>query len=161
VDTRITAYAQPEPLTGKRFVLQGPDPRHTGGDPSWPVYARIVTRALEAKGFVLVESSPDLLIQVTYSVGDTGITNITSTSVISSTLRTIQLEAIDATSHAVGGPKVVWSVRARSRGTEDDLEKVFPFIVAAMEDYIGATAPQEVSVSKYDNDKEASRLQKP
>jgi hypothetical protein len=161
VDTRIAAYAQSESFPGKRFVLQGPDPSHAGGDPSWPVYAGIVTRALEARGFVLVDSSPDLFIQVTYTVGDSGITNIASNSVISSTLRTVQLEATDAVSQAAGRPKVVWSVRARSRGTDDDLEKVFPFIVAAMEDYIGANAPHEVIVSKYGNDKEVSRLQKP
>ena len=36
VDVGITAYAQSELPPGKQFVLQGPDPRYPGGDPSWP-----------------------------------------------------------------------------------------------------------------------------
>ena len=63
VDVGITAYAHSEPPPGKQFVLQGPDPRYPGGDPSWPAYARILTKALEAKGFVPVASSPDLIIR--------------------------------------------------------------------------------------------------
>lgn len=60
VDVGITSYAQSELPPGKQFVLQGPDPRYPGGDPSWPAYARILTRALEAKGFVHAASSPGL-----------------------------------------------------------------------------------------------------
>src|SRR5712675_201054 len=62
VDTAISAYAQQELGAKKRFVLQGPDPRLPGGDPAWPTYAKILTRALEAKGFVPDAGSPDLII---------------------------------------------------------------------------------------------------
>lgn len=205
VHTGITAYAQSEGTPGKRFLLQGPDPRQPGGDPSWPTYARILTLALEAKGFVSDPSAPDLVIRVTYRVGDTQVwTTTTSTPIMgttgvdtqttvtpnpdpagppiitttstpvtgvvgttessstsSSSMRIIQLEAIDATSYASGKPAVVWSVRARSRGAEDDLAKVFPVMVASMEDYFGANAAQEIDVSKYNSDPEPSRLRQP
>jgi len=172
VDVGITAYAQSELPPGKQFVLQGPDPRYPGGDPSWPAYARILTKALEAKGFVPVASSPDLIIRVTYRVGDT-LTSVSttttptkggstdSTSVSTTNLRTIQIEALDATSAAAGKQTVVWSIHARSRGTEDGLAKVFPVMVAAMEGYVGVTAEQEVKVSKYDSDPEVVRLTQP
>ncbi len=172
VDVGITAYAQSELPPGKQFVLQGPDPRYPGGDPSWPAYARILTKALEAKGFVPVASSPDLIIRVTYRVGDT-LTSVSttttptkdgstdSTSVSTTNLRTIQIEALDAASAAAGKQTVVWSIHARSRGTEDGLAKVFPVMVAAMEGYVGVTAEQEVKVSKYDSDPEVVRLTQP
>lgn len=169
VDVGITAYAQSEPRSGKQFVLQGPDPRYPGGDPSWPVYARILTKALEAKGFVPVTSSPDLIIRVSYQVGDT-LTSVSttttptkdghtdSTTVSTTNLRTIRIEALDAASAAGGKPTVAWSIHAQSRGTGDSLAKVFPVMVAAMEGYVGVTAEQEVKVSKYDSDPEVIRL---
>lgn len=172
VDVGITAYAQSELPPGKQFVLQGPDPRYPGGDPSWPAYARILTRALEAKGFTPAASSPDLIIRVTYRVGDT-LTSVSttttptkdgstdSTTVSTTNLRTIQIEALDAASAASGKPTVVWSVHAQSRGTGDDLAKVFPVMVAAMESCVGVTAEQEVKVSKYDSDPEVVRLKEP
>jgi hypothetical protein len=173
VDVGITAYAQSEAPPGKRFVLQGPDPRYPGGDPSWPAYARILTKALEAKGFEPVASSPDLIIRVSYRVGDT-LTSVSttttptkdggstdSTTVSTTNLRTIQIEALDAASSTAGTPAVVWSIRAQSRGTGDSLAKVFPVMVAAMEGYVGATAEQEVKVSKYDSDPEVVRLTQP
>jgi len=172
VDIGITAYAQSDLPPGKQFVLQGPDPRYPGGDPSWPAYARILTKALEAKGLVPVASSPDLIIRVTYRVGDT-LTSVSttttptkdgstdSTSVSTTNLRTIQIEALDAGSAASGKPTVVWSIRAQSRGSGDDLAKVFPVMVAAMESYVGVTAEQEVKVSKYDSDPEVVRLKEP
>jgi hypothetical protein len=172
VDVSITAYAQSELPPGKQFVLQGPDPRYPGGDPSWPAYARILTKALEAKGFVPAASSPDLIIRVTYRVGDTltSVSTMTtptkdgstdSTSVSTTNLRTIQIEALDAASAASGKPTVVWSIHAQSRGSGDGLAKVFPVMVAAMESYVGVTAEQEVKVSKYDNDPEVVRLTEP
>lgn len=205
VHTGVTAYAQSEVVGGKRFVLQGPDPRQPGGDPSWPTYSRILTRALEAKGFVSDSSSPDLVIRVSYRVGDTQVwTTTTSTPIIgttgvdtqttvtpnpipdgppivtttstpvtgvvgttessstsSSSMRIIQLEAIDAASYASGKPTVAWSIRARSRGAEDDLAKVFPVMVASMENYFGANAAAEIDVPLYQNDPEPSRLSKP
>jgi hypothetical protein len=172
VDVGITAYAQSELPPGKQFVLQGPDPRYPGGDPSWPAYARILTKALEAKGFVPAASSPDLIIRVTYRVGDTltSVSTMTtptkdgstdSTSVSTTNLRTIQIEALDAASAASGKPTVVWSIHAQSRGSGDGLAKVFPVMVAAMESYVGVTAEQEVKVSKYDSDPEVVRLTEP
>jgi len=169
VDVGITAYAQSDPPPGKQFVLQGPDPRYPGGDPSWPAYARILTKALEAEGLVPVASSPDLIIRVSYRVGDT-LTSVSTTTtppsthpttVLTTNLRTIQIEALDAASAASGNPTVVWSVHAQSRGTGDDLAKVFPVMVVAMESYVGVTAEQEVKVSKYDSDPEVVRLTQP
>lgn len=172
VDIGITAYAQPELPPGKQFVLQGPDPRSPGGDPSWPAYERILTKALEAKGFAPSASSPDLIIRVSYRVGDT-LTSVSttttptkdgstdSTNVSTTNLRTIQIEALDAASVASGKPAVVWSIHAQSRGSGDGLAKVFPVMVAAMESYIGVTAEQEVKVSKYDSDPEVVRLKAP
>ena len=169
VDVGITAYAQSDPPPGKQFVLQGPDPRYPGGDPSWPAYARILTKALEAEGLVPVASSPDLIIRVSYRVGDT-LTSVSTTTtppsthpttVLTTNLRTIQIEALDAASAVAGRPTVVWSVHAQSRGTGDDLAKVFPVMVAAMEGYVGVTAEQEVKVSKYDSDPEVVRLTQP
>ncbi len=167
VDVGITAYAQSELPPGKQFVLQGPDPRYPGGD-----HERILTKALEAKGFVPVASSPDLIIRVTYRIGDTLMSVSTtttpakggsagSTSVSTTNLRTIQIEALDAASAGAGNQTVVWSIHAQSRGTGDSLAKVFPVMVAAMEGYVGVTAEQEVKVSKYDSDPEVVRLTQP
>jgi hypothetical protein len=169
VDVGITAYAQSEPPPGKQFVLQGPDPRYPGGDPSWPAYARILTKALEAKGFVPVASSPDLIIRVSYRVGDT-LTSVSttatptkggstdSTSVSTTNLRMIQIEALDAASAAAGNQTIVWSIHAQSRGAGDGLARVFPNMVAAMQGYVGVTAEQEIKVSNYNSDPEVVRL---
>lgn len=196
----ITAYSQPDPPSGKRFILQGPDPRYPGGDPTWPVYSQVLALALESKGFVQVESSPDLVIRVTYGTGEPrtsttttstptmGYTSTTqtvvspnpdpsgapvvstittpvwgvvgsteSTSTSTSFLSTIRVEALDAPSYAAGKPTVVWSTLARSRNSVP-LEKSFPYIVAAMEDYFGAAVPKEVDVSKDYSDPEVARL---
>jgi len=205
VDTAISAYAQQELGAKKRFVLQGPDPRLPGGDPAWPTYAKILTRALEAKGFVPDAGSPDLIIRVSYRVGDTqtwtsttstpimGVTGSQTQTVVSSdpfnpsalpivttvstptmgvvgtsessstsssSLRTIQVEALDAASLAAGKPAVLWRTHGRSRGTDDDLAEVFPFMVAAMEDYFGASLADSVEVTKSSDDPEAIRLGK-
>ena len=205
VDTAVSAYAQPEVGAKKRFVLQGPDPRLPGGDPAWPTYAQILTRALEAKGFVPDAASPDLVIRVSYRVGDTqtwttttstpimGVTGSQTQTVVttdpfnpsappivttvstpttgvvgtsessstsSSSLRTIQVEALDAASLVAGKPAVLWRTHARSRGAEDDLARSFPFMVAAMEDYFGASLADSVVVKKSFDDPEAVRLGK-
>ena len=205
VDTAVSAYAQPEVGAKKRFVLQGPDPRLPGGDPAWPTYAQILTRALEAKGFVPDAASPDLVIRVSYRVGDTqtwvtttstpimGVTGSQTQTVVtsdpfnpsappiittvstptmgvvgtsessstsSSSLRTIQVEALDAASLAAGKPAVLWRTHARSRGTEDNLARIFPFMVAAMENYFGASLADSVEVRKFFDDPEAIRLGK-
>jgi hypothetical protein len=179
VTTGITAYAQPGAAARKRFVLQGPDPRYPGGDPSWPVFSRILTRALEAKGFVPDPALPELIIRVSYRVGDTQ--THTSSSVIpaptdakgvpigpamastcssESTLRSIQLEALDPSARA-GDPAVVWSIHARSRGCEEDLAEVLPAMAAAMEDYFARSAPTLVDVRKQQSDPEVERLRRP
>src|SRR5260370_38985741 len=80
VDVGITAYAQSELPPGKQFVLQGPDPRYPGGDPSCPTYARILTKAPEAKGFGPVASSPDLIIRATYPIGHTLVSSSKTTT---------------------------------------------------------------------------------
>lgn len=203
VTTEISAYAQPEVGAKKRFVLQGPDPRLPGGDPAWPRYAQIVTRALEVKGFVPDAKSPDLVIRVSYRVGDTQtyttttstpITGVTGTqtetivtpnpsnasapwtyttvttpttgvvgtsessSTSSSSLRTIQVEALDAASLADGKPAVLWRTHARSRGAGDTLDRIFPFMMASMEDYFGASLDDSIEVKKSLDDPEVVRL---
>jgi hypothetical protein len=196
----ITAYEQSEPSPGKRFVLQGPDPRYPGGDPSWPIYSQVLTQALEAKGFVPVTSSPDIIVRVAYGRGDTrtstttsstptmGYTTTTqtvvtpspdpssppivstvstpvfgvvgsteSTSTSSTSLSTIRIEALNAASYAAGKPTVVWITLARSR-SDYELSDMFPYMVAAMEDYFGATMPKEFDVRKSYDDPEVTRL---
>src|SRR5262249_47424226 len=97
----ITAYEQPEPAPGKRFVLQGPDPRDPGGDPTWPIYSQVFTQALEAKGFVAVTSSPDLIIRVAYGTGDTrtsATTTSTPTMGYTTTTQTVVTPSLDPSS---------------------------------------------------------------
>jgi hypothetical protein len=113
-----------------------------------------------------------LIIRVSYRVGDT-LTSVSttatptkggsteSTSVSTTNLRTIQIEALDAAPAAAGNQTVVWSIHAQSRGGGDGLAKVFPVMVAAMEGYVGVTAEQEVKVSKYNSDPEVVRLTQP
>lgn len=196
----VTAYSQPEASPGKRFVLQGPDPRYPGGDPTWPVYSQVLKAALESKGFVQVASSPDLIIRVVYGTGEPrtsttttstptmGYTSSTqtvvspnpdpsgppiistvttpvwgvvgsteSTSTSTSFLTTIRVEALDRVSYADGKPLVVWSTLSGTRNALP-LEKSFPYLVAAMEDYFGETAPKEVQVLKYSDDPEVARF---
>jgi len=205
VNTTISAYAQPGGEVKKRFVVQGPDPRLPGGDPAWPRYAQILTRALESKGFVPDAASPELVIRVSYRVGDTqtfttttstpiigvtgsrtqtvvtsdpfnasapptyttvitpttGVVGTTESSSTSSTnLRTIQVEALDTTSLAAGKPMVLWRTHARNRGAGDTLDRIFPFMVAAMEDYFGVSLEDSIEVTKAIDDPEAIRLGK-
>jgi len=205
VNTIISAYAQPEVGAKKRFVLQGPDPRLPGGDPAWPRYSQILTRALEVKGFVPDAASPDLVIRVSYGEGNTqtsttttstptmgitgssvqtvvtsdpfnasapptfttvitptigavGTTETSSTS--TSSLYTIQVEALDAASLVAGKPMVLWRTHARSRAPDANLDIFFPYIVAAMEDYFGASLEGPVVVTKRFEDPEVVRLGK-
>lgn len=178
VSTRITAFAQAEAATPKRFALEGPDPRFPGGDPRWPVFSRILTRALEAKGFIADPVAPELVIRVSYRVGDTQTftsthttmkthasptgahisTPVTSTSVSESTLCTVQLEALDPASLQAGQPRVLWSLHALSRGGADDLAKVFPTMAASMEDYFAKGVETMVTVVRRQSDPEARRL---
>jgi hypothetical protein len=72
-------------------------------------------------------------------------------------LSTIRVEALDGASYADGKPLVVWSTLAGTRNTLP-LEKSFPYIVAAMEDYFGASIPKEVQVLKDYNDPSVARL---
>lgn len=178
IRTRITAFAQAGAATPRRFTLEGPDPRFPGGDPRWPTFSRILTRALEAKGFIADPAAPELVIRVRYRVGDTQtftatsttlVTQIgpmgdpvtaptTSTSVSESTLCTIQLEALDPSSIQAGQPQVLWSLHALSRGADDDLAKVFPAMAASMEAYFGKGAETMVTVVRRQSDPEARRL---
>jgi hypothetical protein len=205
VNIEISAHAQPEVGAKKRFVLQGPDPRQPGGDPAWPRYAQIVTRALEVKGFVNDTASPDLVIRVSYRIGDTqtyttttstpimGVTGTQTETVVtpnlsnasapwiyttvttpamgvvgtsqssstsSTSLRTIQVEALDAASLATGRPAVLWRTHARNRGVDDTLDRIFPFMIASMEDYFGASLDGSVAVRKSRDDPEVTRLSK-
>ena len=178
--TGITAYAQPNASARKRFVLQGPDPRFPGGDPRWPVFSQILTKALVAKGFVPDPAAPELIIRATYRVGDTQTYTVTTTtpaptgadglptgppiessSTSESTMRVIQLEALDPASIQAGKPLVLWRTHAISRGTEDDLAVAFPAMVASMEDYFAGTATTLVKVDKMPSDPEAQRLATP
>ena len=178
--TGITAYAQPNAAARKRFVLQGPDPRFPGGDPRWPVFSQILTKALVAKGFVPDPAAPELIIRATYRVGDTQTYTVTTTtpaptgadglptgppiessSTSESTMRVIQLEALDPASVQAGKPLVLWRTHAISRGTEDDLAVAFPAMVASMEDYFAGTATTLVKVDKMPSDPEAQRLATP
>jgi hypothetical protein len=180
VTTGITAYAQADAVARKRFVLQGPDPRFPGGDPRWPVFAQILTKALVAKGFVPNANAPELIIRATYRVGDTQTYSVTtttpaptgadglptgppveSTSTSESTLRSIQLEALDPASLQAGAPLVLWRTHAISRGAEDDLAVAFPAMVAAMEAYFAGTASTMVKVNTKQSDPEAQRLALP
>lgn len=180
VTTGITAYAQADVAARKRFMLQGPDPRFPGGDPRWPVFSEVLTKALVAKGFMPDATAPELIIRVSYRVGDTQTyTSTVSTpaptdangapvgppteSTISSesSLRGIQLEALDPASLQAGKPLVLWRTHAFSRGREDDLARVFPIMVAAMEPYFGSTVTTVIEVSTARNDPEAQRLALP
>jgi len=64
---------------------------------------------------------------------------------------------LDAASLAAGKPAVLWRTHGRSRGTEDDLAEIFPFMVAAMEDYFGASLVDPVVVKKLSDDPEGTR----
>ena len=179
VTTGITAYAQADAVGRKRFVLQGPDPRFPGGDPRWPVFSQILTKALMAKGFVPDATAPELIIRVTYRVGDTQTYTVTtstpastgadglpsgppieSTSTYESTLCAIQMEALDPASVQAGKPVVLWRTHATSRGG-DDLAAVFPAMVTAMEHYFAETATTLVQVRTKLTDPEAQRLALP
>ncbi len=152
----VSAYAQPGPVVGKRFVLKGPDPRYPGGDPAWPGYARLLTSALEAKGYTPVDSSPDLVVRATYGVGDTqtwvtetpsGNSGTSSASQTSIRRAALHVEALDAKSYAAGNPTVVWSTHAdASILLEDNIGPVFPQLVAAAQEYFDTSEPTRVSL---------------
>lgn len=180
VTTGITAYAQADAAARKRFVLHGPDPRFPGGDPRWPVFSRILTKALVAKGYVPDAAAPELLIRVSYRAGDTQTytaTTVTpaptgadgvpvglpteSTSTSENTMRAIELEALDPASVQAGKPLVLWRTHAISRGWEADLAQVFPTMVATMEDYFASTVTTRVQVTKWKSDPESQRLALP
>jgi len=173
-ETGVTAYAKPDSLHLKRFVLQGPEPDQVGGDPRWPVFSAMLNRALVAKGFVPDAKSPELLIRVTYRVGDTqtytytatttnadGTPGPSSTSSSETSSYTIRLEALDPASAGTRTPVVVWRTHAEMRSTTTDLTEVFPYLVASMEAYFGQTATETRTVTKKKNDPEAARLRYP
>lgn len=170
----VTAYARPDMATLKRFSLQGPDPGHLGGDPRWPVFSRMLTRALVARGFEPDPASPELLIRVTYRVGDAQTYTYTETSTqadgtpgpstvssVETSSYAIQLEALDPASVRSRAPVVVWRTHAELRSTTTDLADVFPYLVASMEDYFGQTAAETRTVVKSREDPEAGRLKNP
>jgi len=172
--TGVTAYAKPDSSHLKRFLLQGPEPDRVGGDPRWPVFSGVLTRALVAKGFVPAANAPELLIRVTYRVGDTqtytytetttnadGTSGPSSTSSVETSSYTIRLEALDPASASTQSPVVVWRTHAELRSTTTDLAEVFPYLVASMEPYFGQTATESKTVTKTRNDPEAARLRQP
>lgn len=173
-ETGVTAYARPDASNLKRFALQGPEPGQVGGDPRWPIFSGMLTRALVAKGFVPDAKAPDLLIRVTYRVGDTqtytytetttnadGTPGPSSTSSVETSSYSIRLEALDPATVGTRTPVVVWRTHAEMRDTTTDLAKVFPYLVASMEEYFGQTATERRMVSKKKDDPEAARLQYP
>jgi len=75
--------------------------------------------------------------------------------------RTIKVEAREAATSDGGMPKVLWRTHASSRGMEEDLATVFPYMMAAMGSYFGVTAPKTVTVVTYRGDLEVERLRPP
>jgi len=55
---------------------------------------------------------------------------------------------------------VLWRTHARSRAPDANLDIFFPYIVAAMEDYFGASLEGPVVVTKRFEDPEVVRLGK-
>jgi len=170
IRTRITAYSQAEVAHLKRFRLIGPDPKALGGDPQWPAFSAMLTKALVKKGFVLDAISPELVILVSYRVGDTqtytssetttdanGSTS-SSTSTSSDALYSLRVEAIDPASWTAKQPKVLWRTHATLRSMSDDMASLFPYMAASMEDYFAHTAVDAVIVAKRRNDAAAMRL---
>ena len=173
-ETGVTAYARPDSSNLKRFVLQGPEPDRVGGDPRWPLFSDMLNRALVAKGFVPDANAPELLIRVTYRVGDTqtytytetttnpdGTPGPSSTSSSDTSSYTLRLEALDPTSAGTRTPVVLWRTHAEMRSTTTDMADVFPYLVASMEDYFGQTATESRTVIKKKNDPESARLRNP
>jgi hypothetical protein len=173
-NTGVTAYARPDSSSLKRFALQGPDPAQLGGDPRWPVFSRMLERALVAKGYALDPTAPELIIRVTYRVGDSqtytstttttnadGTPGPSSSSSVETSSYVIQLEALDAASAGTRTPVVVWRTHAESRSAAADLAEVFPYLVASMEDYFGQSAADKRMVVKLKDDPEAGRLKNP
>lgn len=173
-ETGVTAYARPDASNLKRFALQGPDPGRVGGDPRWPVFSQMLTKALEAKGYRSDAAAPELIIRVSYRVGDTQVYTYTesttnadgtpgpsSTSSVESSSFLLQLEALDPASLGTRTPVVLWRTHAEMRDTTTDLAKVFPYLVASMEEYFGQTATEKRMVTKKKDDPEAARLQYP
>ncbi len=161
IRTRITAYSQAE---------VGPDPKALGGDPQWPAFSAMLTKALVKKGFVLDAISPELVILVSYRVGDTqtytssetttdangSASRTTSTS--SDALYSLWVEALDPASWTAKQPKVLWRTHAALRSMSDDMASLFPYMAASMEDYFANTAVDAVIVAKRRDDAAALRL---
>lgn len=173
-ETGVTAYARPDTSHLKRFVLQGPEPGQVGGDPRWPVFSAMLTRALVAKGYVPDMKAPELLIRVTYRVGDTQTYTYTDTTTnadgtpgpsssgsVETSSYVIRLEALDPATAGARTPVVLWRTHAEMRSTTTDLADVFPYLVASMEAYFGQTAAESRTIIKGENDPEAKRLRYP
>jgi hypothetical protein len=205
VQTQVDAYSTPEAAASKVFVLQGPDPGEPDGDPQYPVFARCLTLALAAKGYLPASpgAKPALVIRLSYGVGEPIMETIVSstpvmgpsgtevqtvvttdpfnptappmvttvsvpamgsvgtvdtTTFITTFKRTIQVEALEAATSDGRPPRVLWRTHAASRGSEEDLGAVFPYMMAAMGNYFGVTTPQTVTLVTYRGDPEVERL---
>ena len=125
-------------------------------------------------------TAPELIIRVSYRVGDTQVYTSTSTTpaptdansipmgesttsstTSMSTLSGIQLEAIDPASIRTARPVVLWRTHVLSRGSEDNLALIFAFMVAAMEPYFASTASTLVTVEVRGTNPEVQRLSLP
>src|SRR5438874_12965091 len=65
---------------------------------------------------------------------------------------------ISAFAQPEGGEKVLWRTHGRGRAADANPEHFFPYIVAAMEDYFGASLDDPVVVTKHFEDPEVVRL---
>ena len=170
--TSVTAYAGQDAARLKHYMLVGPDPAKPGGDPQWPAFAKMLTRALEAQGYVADQTAPELILRVSYRAGDTRVytetvtktdeNGLTSSSASSTTsaLYVIQVEAITSDSWAARKPLVLWRTHGTLRNSADDMGRVFPYMVSAMESYFAKTLSSPVDIIKYSNAPEAMRLMK-
>ena len=169
--TDITAYTRADVSSLKRFALQGPDPSQPGGDPRWPVFSRIIVRALEAKDFKLDTASPEILIRVSYRAGDwqihtysettknaDGTEGPTTTGSYETSSYSVQFEALDPASLSAKPPTVLWRTHAEMRGATEDMAEMFPYLIASMKNYFGATAPEKIPVVRGKNDLEVQYL---
>lgn len=86
---------------------------------------------------------------------------VDTTTSITTFKRTIKVEAQEAATSEGGPPKVLWRTHAASRGMEEDLAAVFPYMMAAMGNYFGVTAPKTVTVVTYRGDPEVECLRPP
>ncbi len=173
LDTGVTAYAVSRAPLPKRYTLQGPEPSRPGGDPRWPVFAAMVTKALATEGFVQDEAAPEFILQVSYGSGNrevhhertqskaaSGHTASTSTRSYESVAHFIRLEALDPASVAAGDPRVIWSTHGEMRGNQQELAEAIPYMLASMEAHFGRVAESKVMVMKRPWDAEAERLKR-